>query len=393
MRTITVLGNNSGRNAGDNAILGNLLDDFADLRTDILFKIPTLNKKFIKKTFGHHKIKPIGLMPWNLAVKNLGWPLYRAMTDTEMILIVDNILFDKKYNNPIFNNLKCISWYSRFSKRKGIPIILYNASVGPIDSELGRLALQKVLYASPLVITRDENTKKLIIDKKLTHPKIVVNADCALNTTSPDELRINEIIKREKLFTNPNGTISLNINTYIDNWSQPGRFSRREFLEIIANTADRLIEKLNVDIVFIVTQIMDIKLTAECLSYMRFKDRVKIISNKEYTYQEIAGLLQKVELHAGMRTHTLIFCAAMNTPMISINAYPKSAGFMKTIGQDEWNIDFQDLNAESFGNLIIKAWKNRHQTRFLMREIVEKEKQKAKNSARVVSNILDSLKN
>jgi hypothetical protein len=30
MKTITVLGNNSGRNAGDNAILGNLLDDFAD---------------------------------------------------------------------------------------------------------------------------------------------------------------------------------------------------------------------------------------------------------------------------------------------------------------------------------------------------------------------------
>ena len=49
MKTITVLGNNSGRNAGDNAILGNLLDDFALEHSDILFQVPTLNTRFIQQ--------------------------------------------------------------------------------------------------------------------------------------------------------------------------------------------------------------------------------------------------------------------------------------------------------------------------------------------------------
>ena len=113
MKTITVLGNNSGRNAGDNAILGNLLDDFALKRSDILFKIPTLSTSFINKCFGHHPVKPIGMMPWNFALKNFGWPLFRAMTNTQMVLITDNILFDRKFNNPFVNNLKSIALFAQ----------------------------------------------------------------------------------------------------------------------------------------------------------------------------------------------------------------------------------------------------------------------------------------
>ena len=118
MRTITVLGNNSGRNAGDNAILGNLLDDFALLRRDIHFKIPSLDPSFIRKHFGHHSVEPMGLMPWNLAVKNFGLPLYLAMTRTEMVLITDNILFDRKFNNPLVNYLKSIALFSGSCRKR-----------------------------------------------------------------------------------------------------------------------------------------------------------------------------------------------------------------------------------------------------------------------------------
>ncbi len=389
MRTVTIVGNNSGRNAGDNAILGNMLDDFAKIRTDILFKVPTLNPRFIRKHFGHHNIKPVGLLPWNLALKNLGWPLYHAMTRTEMVLIVDNILFDRQLNNPVFNNLKSISWYASACRKRGVPLVLYNASVGPIDHEAGRRALQKVLDATALIITRDGNTRQLILDKGLRHPEIVVHADCALNTCPPDTERLEEIIAGEALFTNPKGTVGLNINAYIDNWSGPGRFTRQDFLRSMAGTADRLIEELDVDILFTVTQVMDLKITSECVARMKHANRVKTVSNRDYTYQEIAGLLARVDIHAGMRTHTLIFCAAVNTPMISINAYPKSAGFMATIGQDEWNIGFADLSVDRLSNLMIRAWHRRREIRETMKPLVELEKKKARKSVNLVLDLLD----
>ncbi len=105
MKTITVLGNNSGRNAGDAAILGNLLHDIATLRPDVKFLVPTTNPAFIYKHFGQHNIKAVGLLPWFGAIKNFGIPMLKAMLQADMVLITDNILFDKSFYNPVFNNL------------------------------------------------------------------------------------------------------------------------------------------------------------------------------------------------------------------------------------------------------------------------------------------------
>lgn len=389
MRTITVLGNNSGRNAGDNAILGNLLDDFALERRDIHFKIPTLNPSFIKKHFGHHQIEPMGMLPWNLALKNFGLPLYKAMTNTEMVLVTDNILFDRKFHNPFVNNLKSIALFSAACAKRNIPIVLYNASVGPIDHEYGRKALQKVLDVSPLVITRDGNTKELIENLGLRSPEIIVHADCALNTQIPTKQRLDEISAKEDLFKGPNGTIGINVNAYIDNWSQTGTFSKEHFYKIIAGTADALIEQLDVDILFTVTQIMDMKVTKECVSHIQRQDRVRIVGNADYTYQEIAGLLSRVKIHAGLRTHTLIFCAAVNTPMISINAYPKSAGFIKTVGMGDWGIDFDSLSVENLSNLMRKAWDKRDELQQMMEPIVAQEKKKSRDSVGLISKLLE----
>ena len=391
MRTITVLGNNSGRNAGDNAILGNLLDDFALLRRDIHFKIPSLDPSFIRKHFGHHSVEPMGLMPWNLAVKNFGLPLYLAMTRTEMVLITDNILFDRKFNNPLVNYLKSIALFSGSCRKRGIPIVFYNASIGPIDHAVGREALQKVMDASKLVIARDFNTRDLIEKLKISHPEIVINADCALNTPVPSAARMTEIIDKEDLFKSPQGTIGMNVNSYVDNWSKPGLLNRKDFVRIIAGTVDNLIEKLGVDVLFTVTQVMDLKITEECMQQVRNRDKVRVVTNSQYTYQELAGLLQKLQIHAGLRTHTLIFCAAVNTPMVNINAYPKSAGFMQTVGQGDWTVNFEDLSVDYLTTTMLKAWERRDQTRKEMLPLVNVEKAKARDSVRLVSDLLDNL--
>jgi polysaccharide pyruvyl transferase WcaK-like protein len=136
---------------------------------------------------------------------------------------------------------------------------------------------------------------------------------------------------------------------------------------------------------------MDLKITDECVQQMKNKDKVRIVTNSEFTYQEIAGLLQRLDIHAGLRTHTLIFCAAVNTPMVNINAYPKSAGFMRTIGQGDWTINFEDLSVENLSQIMLKAWEQRGQTRENMLPLVNVEKNKARNSVRLVSDILDGI--
>ncbi len=387
MKDVTVLGSYSGRNAGDAAILGNLIHDISSERPDVRFLIPTLSPKFINESFGEYNIKAMGLMPWNLAIKILGLPTLLSMIKTDMVLITDNVLFDRKYYNPLVNFLFTIGLIAPLCKKRGIPIVFYNASVGPIYTEAGKRALQKVLDASPLVILRDQESEELLQRLKLTFPDAILHADCAINTSPSPQQRMEAIIEKEGLFRNPKGTISFNINAYIDNWIGAA-FTRNDFLTIIGKTVDHLIEKLDVDIIFLVTQVMDYKITEECLQYIKNNHRVRIVGNKKYTYHDIVGILQRAELHIGLRTHSLIFSAAVNVPMISINSYPKNKGFMRSIKQDEWMIEFEDLSLDRLTTLIQAGWDKREETRAKLKPIVEQEQKKARSSVALISDLL-----
>ncbi|HCY14332.1 MAG TPA: hypothetical protein DG414_10870 [Gammaproteobacteria bacterium] len=388
MRQITVLGNNSGRNAGDAAILGNLLRDVSDEFSDILFKVPTTHPRFIRDHFGEFNVKPVPLLPWYGALKNFGLPLAVAMLNTDLILICDNILFDRKFYNPLFNNLASISLVAPFCKRRNIPIVMYNCSIGPIDFPYGKKALQKVLDASDLVITRDRQTGELLDQLELRYPELIQHADCALNTEPTAGPQLQRIIETEGLFQNPNGTVGFNVNAYIDNWSMTGVYSQDDFCRVVGESVDRIIEAFDVDALFVCTQIMDLENTSRCIGYSSHKDRIKVVSNKTYTYQDLAALLGRLELHIGLRTHTLIFCAAVGTPMVDISSYPKSRGFMRTISQEDRFIAFENLNPDHILSVVRDVWDHRAGIREAMRPTVMEEKRKASASARLLRKYL-----
>ena len=393
MKKITVLGNFSGRNAGDNAILGNLLDDITEKYSDILFLIPTWNVDFVNAHFGHHHIKAMGLKPWNLSYKILGIPTYLSMIQTDLILITDNILFDRKYFNPLFNYLSTIALFAPLSRKRNIPILPYNASLGPITTDRGRRAMQKILDGSPFSIVRDEQSKEMLRKNKLKCNKIIDGADCAINTRVLDDIKIEEIARKEGLFRNANGTLSFNINAYIDSWQKiikgGKEFGREKFVELIAKTLDTIIEEMKIDIMFTVTQVMDIKITNEVLQKVKKRDAITVITNAKYTYQEITSLLSRCGLHIGMRTHSLILSSAAFTPLIVINAYPKSGGYARTIGQGDWIINFEDMDDDSLMNMIKMGWERRSDTKEKMIPEVKREQKKAKSAANIVGKLLN----
>ncbi|MFT5113628.1 MAG: polysaccharide pyruvyl transferase WcaK-like protein [Parasphingorhabdus sp.] len=390
MKKLALIGSFSGRNAGDAAILGNILDDFAEVRSDIEFLVPTIKPGFVRKNFGHHNLKIMGMMPWHGSLKALGIANYRAMTESDAILITDNAFFDRKFYNPLVNTLYSIALFTPASRKRNIPIVFYNASVGPIDTDVGEKALQKVLDGTALVTLRDIKTKELFEERKLRSPEVHLHADCAINTAPSDEGRMQSIIRKEGLFTNPNGTITFNVNSYIDNWSNTGTFTRQDFCKVIAESADDVIEKLGVEVLFVVTQVMDLGITRECMEKVRNQQHIKLITNEEYGYSDIVGILDRSETHIGLRTHSLIFCAAVNTPMISINSYPKNTGFMRSIGQDDWMIEFSEINRERVTDLVVRSFEQREQRRNELAPITKDEKRKAKASVDLVCQLIDA---
>ncbi len=133
---------------------------------------------------------------------------------------------------------------------------------------------------------------------------------------------------------------------------------------------------------------MDNTITQEALAYTRHSRYIKIVSNTGYTYQDIAGILELSDLHVGMRTHSLILASAVLTPTVSINAYPKNAGFMQSIKQEKWTIDFSNFTVEKLTNLIITAWSERESISQVLAPIIELEKEKARQSAAMLKDYL-----
>ena len=392
MKKITVLGNFSGRNAGDNAILGNLMDDISDKFKNIKYLIPTFNAGFVKKHFSHHNIEALNLMPWNGAIKIFGWPTYKSMINSDVVLITDNILFDRSYFNPLFNYLSTIALIAPACKKKEIPIIPFNASLGPYTTDRGKAAMQKILDAAPFLSLRDEMSRETLNKNKFTYPKVIIGADCAINTPIPDDDHMNRIISKEGLFNNPKGTLSFNINAYIDSWVklvEGGEgINREKFVKLIGQTLNSLVEKLGVNIMFTTTQIMDYKIVNETMQHVTNKDRVKVIGNAHYDYKEITGLLSKCGLHVGMRTHSKILAAAALTPMVTINAYPKSVGFVRTLGMENWIINFSDLEVEKMTTIIKNAWDKRIELKEKLIPRVKAEQQKAKQAVDLLDTYL-----
>lgn len=380
---ICVIGNFSGRNAGDMAILGNLIHDVAAQYPDVHFVVPTINPAFVRKSFPNYSVEAVSLLPWALSAKIFGVPIVRAVLGSDLVLVTDNILFDKKLFNPLFNYLSTLSLVLPLASRRNIPVVLYNMSLGPILTPLGRWCMEQVTRHADYIILRDTQSRELIERLGLTHGPIALHADCALNTTPCAPDRLQEIITKEHLFRNPSGTLGMNVNTYLDAYLRGDgkNASLDDFSTLMAQAVDTLIERTGLEVLFVVTQVMDTRITQEVMQKSRYRQQLKVISNKDYSYEEIATILGRLELLVGMRTHALILASAMLTPIVAINSYPKTAGFLASIDQARWMIRFEDLTHAGLVDLVLEAYSQRAQIRETLKPAVQREQQKARQSA------------
>jgi polysaccharide pyruvyl transferase WcaK-like protein len=392
MKTITVLGNYSGRNAGDAAILGGLVRDISARHEGVTLKVPTINSGFIRRAFANYNIKPISLLPWTLSIKILGLPTFWTTLHSDLVLVTDAILFERKLYNPLYNYLWTLSKVLPKAKKKNIPVILYNCSLGPVTSNQGRKCLKKVIKSAEVLVLRDMESLELLKTLDIRHTNIRMGADCALNAIPSSNAIFNEICKREKLFKSDRPVIGFNVNSYVDAYvRQNGKaFGRQRFVSIFAETVDRTIDELNVDVIFIETQHMDMGIANEVMAKIRNRDRIRLVSNVTYSYEDICAVLKRLELFVGMRTHSLILSTAMGVPAVGVMTYPKNRGYMKTIGQDECLIEFNNLTTDQFFDLISKTWSRRKEIRQILLPKVEAEKKKAQGSAAVLAPYLQN---
>lgn len=386
---ITILGNFSGRNAGDNAILDNIMNDIYQELPNVIFNIPTINTRFIKNNFSHYPVNPISILPWNLSIKMLGLPTLKSILQSDLTLVSDAILFDRKIFNPLVNYLSSIAIYTYFMKKYSKTLFFYNVSLGPITSITGEKLLHYVSKAAKCRCLRDAYSYKLLIDRLSIKENNYLAADSAINTKATEEEKINEILNTEGISTEK-PLVGINLNAYIDTYyKKTFHFDAIKFKKLISSIVDYIIKHWNVNVLFVVTQHMDIKINKEVMGLVKNKNSIYIITNKRYTHRDLTGVFKRMDLVFGMRTHALILAASVGTPVAGMISYPKTKGFLDYLGLNKNYLEIDDnFNYDNIVSFLNKIWHGKDKTKKIMEDNVGEMKIKASHSAKSLINCL-----
>ncbi|HQH28422.1 MAG TPA: polysaccharide pyruvyl transferase family protein, partial [Oligoflexia bacterium] len=264
LKSITLLGSSSGRNAGDAALLSAIMDSVdRSCGTRLLYEIPTIKPGFIRNNY-NNRVQPISMLPWHASVKMFGVPTCRSIMRTDLSLIFDAILFDRALYNPLFNFLSTLYLLLPRAKRRGKKIACFNVGTGPVTTPAGQRMLRELAEIMEFITVRDQSSLDILKDIGVKNERLILTADAALNVAPCDEERIRQIFSQLKL--NPEQEIlGININSYIDTWAGPDHqpMGKAKFLTEYAAALSRAARKLHVPLLFVCSQHNDVAITKE----------------------------------------------------------------------------------------------------------------------------------
>lgn len=345
---ILLLGDYSGNNAGHNALLLSVVKELNSvLRCNIV--VPTISPRSLKKVLsGHDSIRILGVAPWNLSIKFLGLPVFRAVRETDCILLTDNLFYDSSFLNLFKNNLIALLFITLAAKKYRKPLIYYNSGVGPVRTAAGKKCVQWISRRLDLITVRDIQSK-ILLDNIAPGVSSIVTADSGFNIMKDmnNSNRHREVSRaegtlsiREKIGLN----ISYHYLDYLKN-SRHAKSSDKESLYQISSSLRNIFRKTDYGIVFFVTHPRDREITHSIADRIESRDRVEIIDCEGYPLHSIINTVSEMKCVIGTRYHEMVMFAAVGIPVIGIDCGDKMQSLFESLGLENHLIDpFQLIN-------------------------------------------------
>jgi polysaccharide pyruvyl transferase WcaK-like protein len=362
IRTVTLLGSSSGRNAGDAALMAAIQASVnATCGRTLRFEIPTICPSYVRNNYPEGAV-PVGMLPWNLSVKMLGLPTWRSVCRADISLIFDAILFDRALYNPLFNFLSTLRLLLPAAKRRGKRIACYNVGTGPVTTAAGRRMLRELMEVMDFITVRDSDSRDLLLEIGVKNPRLLVTADAAINAPACDDARADAILRAAGADPAAGAPLlAVNINRYLDSWAGTGRepLTRDRFLGIHAEALDRIGEATGARMVFVCTQHADVSITRELMGRLKKVRPAGLVTNVEHNHVEVKGVLRRVDLLFGMRLHAMILGSSEGTPVCGLAYQPKVHHYYTRIGLRERSLGFEDFSVDAVTAHVTKAWNDR----------------------------------
>jgi len=380
---ITLLGNNSGRNLGDAAILSSILEMLKDRVPDAEVLVPSLNPKFVDGHYGEeYNMKAVDVRPRTISMRLLGIPTMVALAKSDIALICDGIIFGYKLFSP-HNFLITLFFIVPWARLFGCKVVIFSCGIGPFPSKLSEKMAKFVIELCDLVIMREHDSEKLARDIGVTIP-IQVTGDAAfVNPVSPRSGA--EKIAGENGLDLNKPILGLNITPYVDSWLTKERRvgSKDEYLDQYAKQVNAALELIKQggeeepQRVIYSCSPMDEDFSK------RFAEKVGgvVIDNSRYISHDIMALMRETGLLVGMRFHSCVLASGSGAPIVGLVYAPKVRGYMRQLDCEEYSVELKEIWDDSFPGILAKGWKEREQLKAKQQKVVAELKDGALDAA------------
>jgi len=385
LRSITLLGSSSGRNAGDAALMAGIMDSVdSAVGRRLTYEIPTIKPGFVRETYPNIT-RPISLMPWYGSVKMLGLPTLRSILRTDFSLIFDAILFDRSLYNPLFNFLSTLHLLLPLAKKRGKKLGCYNVGVGPVTTPPGRAMLKKLMEMMDFITVRDEDSLELLMGLGVKNSRILLTADAALNAKSSSRERVDTIVR--DLGLSPDKEIlAVNINRYLNTWASPPTppLTREAFLGIYADALNEAMSRIDAQLLFVCTQHHDIDITEDLMKRITSPAKKARLDNRRYNPYEVKGVMGRASLLLGI---AMILASSALCPIIGLAYQPKVDYYFRSLDLRDYSLSFGDFNASSLSKHLQRGWAERHTLKERVVKRVPALQREAEKAASIVASI------
>ena len=377
---ITLLGNNSGRNLGDMAIMSSILESLSKRLPDAEFYVPSIKPEWTKKHYGdRYNVKAVNVMPWTLSLRLLGLPTLLCLAKSDVALICDGIIFGKKLFNPAFNYLITLVFLVPLARLLGCKMVCYSTGIGPFPSAISRILAKWTINGCDLVMMRERDSEKLTKDIGVTQPVELTGDAAFINPVSDDSVAVT--IMREIGLDPEKPTMAINATAYLDTWlNQHERLQDpKGLLKTIAEGVKRA--QANVKDTFqpmiLCTHPMD---EATCRELAEMCGG-KVLTNSTYLSHDLQAVIRRCGVLVGMRFHSIVLASSVETPVVGLIYAPKVRGYLRLLECEDYSLELASLTPQLLGDKLITAWNARKELQERQRPIIGDLKEGAEHAA------------
>lgn len=370
---ITLLGNNSGRNLGDAAIMSSILESLAQEIPEAEVLVPSLNPDFIDEHYGEkYNVKGIDVRPKTISMRLLGIPTLRCLATSDVALICDGIIFGRHLFSP-HNFLITLIFLVPWAKLCGCKVVCFSCGIGPFPSKLSRVFARWVIQLSDLVIMREHDSATLTKELGVTKPVQVTGDAAFVNPISGIEGA--QRIAQENNIDLNKPMLGLNITPYIDSWLEKDEriLEKDRFVETYASGVRQALDRIEDEsgqrpqcVVFSCSP-MDEEFS------QRFAELINgvVVDNSRYLSHDIQAMMRCCGLLVGMRFHSCVLASAAGTPIVGLVYAPKVRGYMRLLECEEYSVELKDIESAAFPDVLTKGWQNRKEIQQQQQKIVD----------------------